>query len=1004
MSVRCVSAAAGLFMLAVPAFCYHLFYMKNGSIYVPTKWTTTANFTVGSSTGATDITATVAASVNAWKNISTAKSPLGTVTAVAAGVKYNNAVGSFGTTWGVVGDGKGEVVYDQDGSAFAAAGIALITVHDGITYTINGYTPTHKTLVSGAAVIDSGYVLINGTGNSAFDLQAVLTHELGHFQGLAHSAVAMYNSASLVGEFGAVAPGGDVLDPISVTKVPTMHPFSDTGTAERTPEPDDIAAISELYPAATYSTTLGSITGTITRCSTNAAVTGASVRIVNTANTNIQLGRFTGFDGNTTGTYTINGVPPGSYRVLIEGLGANDFTIDRFTTNMSVPIKAENDFPTSYYPTTCGADYNGVPANTAPPTSGATNVSATAGGSASAINFQVGGVDLALVIDNTGSMSNEIAAVRTALSLFISFTQTVLGALGKPFPTVAVVPFVDTASVQVISNNPATLQRVVAAQFASGGGDCPEPSNNALLTAGRLLKNNGVAILFTDADSDYDGPSRATVDTYYRSKGLRLSVLLSGTCSGSVTSSVLTPLVAGSSVAEEYEHSAPLGNVSSLATFSDEALSSGGIFTVNTDIKSGNSTLYTNTATNIANSSVVAAIGLVSPSTLYQGATTILTITGSNTNFTSASVVSFSGSGVTVNSTSVLSATQIQASITVDPAAATGYRNITVTTNLGGSVTETATGTGALQIVAPPASATLTGTTPGVGSQGQTLTVQISATKSHFASGTSTASFGSGVAVNSLTVTSPTAVSASVTISPAATVGYRHVSVTTGVETATDTSNGSFLVASPLSAIAELNSVAPNTGTKGQTGLPITITGQNTHFAAGTSVLNFSNPGITVTSLTVNSTTSASATINIATTAGLGFSDVLMTTGGETATLLSGFQVLTAPPVVQTGITVTASGLAYSRSNQTFNGTVTITNTSGSTVTGPLSVVFTALPAGVTLVNAAGTSGGNPYLPFTGISILQPGQSATVSVQFSDPSNVRIVFTPVVYSGTLVTP
>ena len=130
------------------------------------------------------------------------------------------------------------------------------------------------------------------------------------------------------------------------------------------------------------------------------------------------------------------------------------------------------------------------------------------------------------------------------------------------------------------------------------------------------------------------------------------------------------------------------------------------------------------------------------------------------------------------------------------------------------------------------------------------------------------------------------------TIDLAAAIGFRHLSVTTGAETAGDTGNGAFFVAAPTPLIAVITSVAPSSGFLGQSGLGLTITGQNTHFAQGTTVLSFSNSGIAVANLTVNSATSASATITIATTASLGFSDVLMTTVGEGAALNSGFQVL----------------------------------------------------------------------------------------------------------------
>ena len=110
----------------------------------------------------------------------------------------------------------------------------------------------------------------------------------------------------------------------------------------------------------------------------------------------------------------------------------------------------------------------------------------------------------------------------------------------------------------------------------------------------------------------------------------------------------------------------------------------------------------------------------------------------------------------------------------------------------------------------------------------------------------------------------------------------------------------------------------------------------------------------------------------------------------STVTLLSAAQVST-----------TASGLVYSRVSQTFNGTATVTNISGATISGPFQMVLTSLTSGVTLRDATGTFKGSPYITVPSVSALAPGQSATVNLQFSDPSNVKISFTPVIYSGGL---
>jgi hypothetical protein len=119
-------------------------------------------------------------------------------------------------------------------------------------------------------------------------------------------------------------------------------------------------------------------------------------------------------------------------------------------------------------------------------------------------------------------------------------------------------------------------------------------------------------------------------------------------------------------------------------------------------------------------------------------------------------------------------------------------------------------------------------------------------------------------------------------------------------------------------------------------------------------------------------------------------------TGGVTITSING---VVLPPVVDPSqVKSTASGLAYSRVSQTFIGTVTLTNISSSAVSGPLQILLFGMPVTATLINATGNLSGTPYLTVP-MTLLTPGQSATVQVQFKNPSNAPINFAPVIYSG-----
>ena len=120
----------------------------------------------------------------------------------------------------------------------------------------------------------------------------------------------------------------------------------------------------------------GTITGTVTRC-TGEPVLGANVRAVNVADPTIQLTRITGFDGATDGSYTIHGVPPGDYDVVVEPLAGDrqyleslaTFTrIDTDFTQEYLNESQESDCAQDTDPTTRRASRS-APAGRRPPTS-----------------------------------------------------------------------------------------------------------------------------------------------------------------------------------------------------------------------------------------------------------------------------------------------------------------------------------------------------------------------------------------------------------------------------------------------------------------------------------------------------------------------------------------------------------------------------------------------------------------------------------------------------------
>ncbi len=88
-----------------------------------------------------------------------------------------------------------------------------------------------------------------------------------------------------------------------------------------------------------------------------------------------------------------------------------------------------------------------------------------------------------------------------------------------------------------------------------------------------------------------------------------------------------------------------------------------------------------------------------------------------------------------------------------------------------------------------------------------------------------------------------------------------------------------------------ITQVAPSTGRERQANLTVTISGLVTHFVEGTTTASF-GAGITVSSVTVQSSTQATAYITIADSAAFGPRSVTLTTGAEVATLTDAFRVM----------------------------------------------------------------------------------------------------------------
>jgi hypothetical protein len=216
-----------------------------------------------------------------WQNVPTAAlsySYAGTIlstgaytkgTDVTTAVQFNAIVGGCNAAQ------QNPIVFDSDGSLMTALGVDS----DVIGFT-NICATTASTGHIRAAMITLNGVWINGsTQMTTSQFSDAITHEMGHFAGLDHSQINV-----------------DVLQNAScdidtVAGMPLMFPIlicpgrSDSGLPVI--PTDDAAWISHLYPAPSYSSTYGLITGTIYFSDATSAAQGVNVvvRAVDDPNT-----------------------------------------------------------------------------------------------------------------------------------------------------------------------------------------------------------------------------------------------------------------------------------------------------------------------------------------------------------------------------------------------------------------------------------------------------------------------------------------------------------------------------------------------------------------------------------------------------------------------------------------------------------------------------------------------------------------------------------------------
>lgn len=387
---------------------------------------------------------------------------------------------------------------------------------------------------------------------------------------------------------------------------------------------------------------------------------------------------------------------------------------------------------------------------------------------------------------------------------------------------------------------------------------------------------------------------------------------------------------------------------------------------------------------------VVPSITTISPNSAQQGQNGPVTIVGQNTHFVQGVTQVHLGAGITVTGITVTCPTCLSAHLAIAPDAPTGPHTVTVTS--GAEVAILANG-----FTVQPGTPILTSVVPAQGQQGQTLSVAITGQFTHFAQGATQVSIGTGITVTGITVSSPTSLAAQIAINPTASPGARTLAVTTGTENVSVANV--FTIQPGTPALVGAN---PNTGQQGQQNLPVTITGQFTHFAQGSSSVSFGGV-IPVASITVSSPTTITADINIPANTPAGPTAVTVTTGAEVVSLNNAFTVTAGTPVTlsanpnsgqqgQQNLLVTVTGqfthFAQGATQASFGADITVASLTVNSATsataildidpaaaaGPRTVTLTTGTEAATLLNGFTVTPGTPGILSAAPNTGQQGQ------------------------------
>jgi len=264
----------------------------------------------------------IGAAFNVWRSPSTSVSFLQGA-ALPEDVTVDNFVPYL---FPVAPDGQSAIVFDDSGEIFDL----LFGPNSGIL----GFAGPEWVNENTCEIVE-GVSFLNGASfavpQEALD---VMVHEFGHYQGLGHSIV---NGQIVLGDSSGPSPFNTFPLVSLVNRIETMYPFYFGPAAGfATPDKDDIAAISTLYPAPTFFSSTGTITGRILGSNGRSNKAGFNVIARNIANPFVDA--VSGVSGAyatnlspgsaLAGVYVINGLTPGArYAVFVDEILEGEFSV-----------------------------------------------------------------------------------------------------------------------------------------------------------------------------------------------------------------------------------------------------------------------------------------------------------------------------------------------------------------------------------------------------------------------------------------------------------------------------------------------------------------------------------------------------------------------------------------------------------------------------------------------------------------------------------------------------